>query len=99
MPRLGRRGHTTYPMKNMTTIATPSTPIQATTTPRYLAVAADFSLPATCGPVAWAGGRWPHQDWRDGELVSVAWSTASALDASAAIDAHDAGDGEGVAWR
>lgn len=28
-----------------------------------------YSLAETCGPVAWAGGRWPDQDWVDGHLV------------------------------
>ncbi|MGI8644528.1 MAG: DNA-3-methyladenine glycosylase family protein [Thermomicrobiales bacterium] len=34
---------------------------------------AGFDLGQTCGPVAWAGGRWPDMDWRDGELISVGW--------------------------
>lgn len=38
---------------------------------RQLPVAAGFSLAETCGPVAWAGGRWPDADWRDGCLVRV----------------------------
>ncbi len=32
-----------------------------------------FSLTATCGPVAWGGGRWPNIDWRDGGLCWVGW--------------------------
>jgi hypothetical protein len=40
---------------------------------RPLAVPAGFSLAATCGPVAWAGGRWPNVDWRDGGLRWVGW--------------------------
>ena len=26
----------------------------------------DFSLARTCAPAAWAGGRWPNEDWIDG---------------------------------
>lgn len=40
---------------------------------RPLAVPSGFSLAATCGPVAWAGGRWPNVDWRDGALSWVGW--------------------------
>ncbi len=32
-----------------------------------------FSLADTCGPVAWAGGRWPNIDWRDGAMLWVGW--------------------------
>lgn len=28
--------------------------------------AAPISLPLTCAPVAWAAGRWPNEEWRDG---------------------------------
>ena len=42
-------------------------------TPRTLATPGPFSLPATCGPVAWCGGRWPNVDWRDEALVWVGW--------------------------
>ena len=30
-----------------------------------------YSLPETCAPVAWGGGRWPGQDWIDGHLIDV----------------------------
>lgn len=32
-----------------------------------------FSLAQTCAPVAWAGGRWPDDDWREGQLIRVGW--------------------------
>jgi 3-methyladenine DNA glycosylase/8-oxoguanine DNA glycosylase len=38
---------------------------------RDLPVNGRFALNETCGPVAWAGGRWPDQDWIDGCLVWV----------------------------
>lgn len=41
--------------------------------PHRLAVPPGFSLAQTCGPVAWAGGRWPDHDWREGALVWVGW--------------------------
>ena len=40
---------------------------------RTIDVPAPFSLAATCGPVAWGGGRWPNVDWRDGAFVWVGW--------------------------
>jgi 3-methyladenine DNA glycosylase/8-oxoguanine DNA glycosylase len=40
---------------------------------RQIAVDPAFSLAATCGPVAWARGRWPNVDWLDGALVWVGW--------------------------
>lgn len=40
---------------------------------RCLTVDATFSLAVTCGPVAWARGRWPNVDWLDGALVWVGW--------------------------
>jgi 3-methyladenine DNA glycosylase/8-oxoguanine DNA glycosylase len=40
---------------------------------RHLEVDAPFSLAVTCGPVAWARGRWPNVDWLDGALVWVGW--------------------------
>ncbi len=40
---------------------------------RLLPTPVGFSLPETCGPVAWAGGRWPNMDWRDGRLFWVGW--------------------------
>jgi DNA-3-methyladenine glycosylase II len=43
------------------------------TAPRRLDVDALFSLAETCGPVAWARGRWPNVDWRDGSLIWVGW--------------------------
>jgi 3-methyladenine DNA glycosylase/8-oxoguanine DNA glycosylase len=36
-----------------------------------LTVDPEFSLAATCGPVAWGKGRWPNVDWIDGGLVWV----------------------------
>ena len=30
-----------------------------------------FSLAETVAPVGWGGGRWPNQDWLDGDLVAV----------------------------
>ncbi len=45
----------------------------ATEEPRLLPVTPGFSLPQTCGPVAWAGGRWPNMDWRDGQLLWIGW--------------------------
>lgn len=41
---------------------------------RLLTVEGPFSLAATCGPVAWSRGRWPHRDWQDGQLIWVGWS-------------------------
>ena len=32
-----------------------------------------FSLSETCAPVAWARGRWPNVDWRDGRFVWVGY--------------------------
>ncbi len=32
-----------------------------------------FSLDQSCGPVAWAAGRWPDVDWRDGCLIRVGY--------------------------
>jgi 3-methyladenine DNA glycosylase/8-oxoguanine DNA glycosylase len=40
---------------------------------RILALDPEFSLAATCGPVAWARGRWPNVDWIDGALIWVGW--------------------------
>ena len=40
---------------------------------RLLPVVPPFSLAATCGPVAWADGRWPNVDWRDDALIWVGW--------------------------
>jgi 3-methyladenine DNA glycosylase/8-oxoguanine DNA glycosylase len=40
---------------------------------RRLDIEAFFSLAVTCGPVAWARGRWPNVDWLDGALVWVGW--------------------------
>lgn len=36
-----------------------------------LAVDPRFSLAETCAPVAWSRGRWPNEDWIDGELLWV----------------------------
>ncbi len=36
-----------------------------------VATGAGFSLAETCAPVAWASGRWPDLDWRDGCLIRV----------------------------
>jgi DNA-3-methyladenine glycosylase II len=40
---------------------------------RTVQAASSFSLAQTCGPVAWAAGRWPNVDWIDGSLVWVGW--------------------------
>src|SRR3712207_6811776 len=40
---------------------------------RCIALADEFSLAATCGPVAWAGGRLPNVDWLNGGLTWVGW--------------------------
>ncbi len=40
---------------------------------------APFSLAATCGPVAWAGGRWPNVDWTSSGLVWVGWEDSRAV--------------------
>src|SRR5690606_27436886 len=40
---------------------------------REVPVPAPFSLAATCGPVDWARGRWPNEDWIGGELIWVGW--------------------------
>lgn len=40
---------------------------------RLLRVDGAFSLAATCGPVAWARGRWPTVDWIDGALIWTGW--------------------------
>lgn len=40
-------------------------------TERRIEVDGDFSLAATCGPVAWGKGRWPNVDWIDGGLIWV----------------------------
>ncbi|MCC6792777.1 MAG: hypothetical protein IT336_13885 [Thermomicrobiales bacterium] len=31
----------------------------------------EFSLAETCAPVAWSRGRWPNEDWIDGELLWI----------------------------
>lgn len=36
-----------------------------------------FDLAATCGPVAWASGRWPNQDWIDGTLIWLGWEAGT----------------------
>ncbi len=38
---------------------------------RTVATGPGFSLAETCGPVAWAAGRWPDLDWRDDCLIRV----------------------------
>lgn len=38
---------------------------------RQLSNSEGFSLAETCGPVAWAAGRWPDMDWRAGCLIRV----------------------------
>lgn len=45
--------------------------LPANWTTTVVPVGAGFSLAETCGPVAWAAGRWPDLDWRDGCLVRV----------------------------
>ena len=40
---------------------------------------AAFSLATTCGPVAWAGGRWPNVDWTSSGLVWVGWEGSRAV--------------------
>ena len=40
-------------------------------TVRQIPVDPGFSLAQTCGPVAWAAGRWPDLEWRDGCLIRV----------------------------
>jgi 3-methyladenine DNA glycosylase/8-oxoguanine DNA glycosylase len=40
---------------------------------RDLQTPSGFSLAQTCGPVAWAKGRWPTVDWIDGCFVWVGW--------------------------
>ncbi|MEA2512705.1 MAG: DNA-3-methyladenine glycosylase [Thermomicrobiales bacterium] len=47
---------------------------------RHLAVDPSFSLATTCGPVAWARGRWPNVDWIDGALVWVGWEADRVVD-------------------
>ncbi len=42
---------------------------------REVPVPAPFSLAATCGPVDWARGRWPNEDWIGGELIWVGWES------------------------
>ena len=61
----------TYPINSSPTHLTPRS--QRSDQPRHLAIDAGFSLAETCGPVAWSKGRWPHRDWRDGEVISVGW--------------------------
>jgi len=46
---------------------------------RAIAASPDFSLAQTCGPVAWARGRWPNVDWRDGGLTWVGWEGTRAV--------------------
>lgn len=46
---------------------------------RPIAVADGFSLATTCGPVAWAGGRWPNVDWLHGGLIWVGWEGESVV--------------------
>jgi 3-methyladenine DNA glycosylase/8-oxoguanine DNA glycosylase len=36
-----------------------------------ISTGAGFSLAETVAPVAWGGGRWPNQDWREGRLIAV----------------------------
>jgi 3-methyladenine DNA glycosylase/8-oxoguanine DNA glycosylase len=38
---------------------------------RLLEVDPTFSLAETCAPVAWSRGRWPNEDWIEGELLWV----------------------------
>jgi 3-methyladenine DNA glycosylase/8-oxoguanine DNA glycosylase len=46
---------------------------------RSLSVSTPFSLAATCGPVAWAKGRWPNEDWIDGRLIWVGWEVGETV--------------------
>src|SRR5262249_55593416 len=46
---------------------------------RHLNIDPTFSLAETCGPVAWARGRWPNVDWLDGALVWVGWENDRAV--------------------
>jgi DNA-3-methyladenine glycosylase II len=47
---------------------------------RSVAIDPTCSLAATCGPVAWARGRWPNVDWIDGSLVWVGWEGDRVVD-------------------
>ena len=47
--------------------------------PRRLLVTPPFSLAITCGPVAWARGRWSNVDWIDNALVWVGWEGGRAV--------------------
>ena len=86
---------TTYPIIPNPENVTPRNP--NTLTVRHLTVDIAFSLAATCGPVAWSKGRWPHQDWRAGELTSVAWAPPPG--GIAANSMPDDGAGEAISWR
>lgn len=64
---------------------------------RTIAVPTPFSLAATCGPVAWSGGRWPNVDWRDGAFVWVGWEGERVVWRSARQRVDGALDIEGTA--
>lgn len=55
-----------------------------------MAISPGFSLAETCGPVAWGGGRWPNQDWFDGELVYVSQDASGIIERSVS-QVHGAG--------
>ncbi|MDQ3044122.1 MAG: hypothetical protein M3R06_03080 [Chloroflexota bacterium] len=43
---------------------------------REVLITPPFSLATTCGPVAWARGRWSNLDWLDNAFVWVGWEDA-----------------------
>ncbi len=47
---------------------------------RLLPIDPAISLAATCGPVAWARGRWPSVDWINGALIWVGWEGERVVD-------------------
>src|SRR5689334_6107515 len=55
---------------------------------RVLSVDATYSLAETCGPVAWARGRWPNVDWIAGSLVWIGWEGDRVVDRRVA-QSHD----------
>jgi 3-methyladenine DNA glycosylase/8-oxoguanine DNA glycosylase len=46
---------------------------------RSLPVPPPFSLAATAGPIAWAKGRWPNEDWIDRQLIWIGWENGETV--------------------
>ncbi|MFM9107087.1 MAG: hypothetical protein ACKOWF_10375 [Chloroflexota bacterium] len=63
---------------------------------------AGFSLARTCAPAAWAGGRWPNEDWIDGafwwaghDRGVACWRRVSAIGGGVLVEGT--GDADGFA--